>query len=197
MSHQCWVERKDHLPPLAGNGLPSSSQDTVGLLCCESTLLAHGQFGVFQVPQGLFCQANFQSVGPRLAWFMGFFFASGRTWRFPFLKFMRFLSPISLACLRPSGWQHNHQVYQLLLPGFLSSATLLRVFSVPSSKSLMKIWNTGCRIDFWDTALVTGLQLNCVTDHKPLSPSVQPVFNPFPFFSSSHSPYYLHFLWRC
>ena len=43
VSHQGWAEGKDRLPWPAGNALPNADQDAVGLLCCNSVLLAHGQ----------------------------------------------------------------------------------------------------------------------------------------------------------
>jgi len=46
------VERDNHLPAPAN--LPSSdgARDTIGLLSCKSTLLAHVQFFIHQDPQG-------------------------------------------------------------------------------------------------------------------------------------------------
>lgn len=45
--HQFWAERVTSLD-LLGNALSITSQEPVGLLCCNGTLLAHGQLGVHQ-----------------------------------------------------------------------------------------------------------------------------------------------------
>lgn len=48
-------------------------------------------------------------------------------------------------------------------PSFISSAALLRVYSIPSSRLLMKMFTTiGPSIDLWGTPLATGLQLDFV-----------------------------------
>lgn len=44
--HQCWVERKAHLPPSAGNTLPNEAQEDVILLCSMGSLLGHGQLSI-------------------------------------------------------------------------------------------------------------------------------------------------------
>lgn len=41
-----------------------------------------------------------------------------RTWDSPLLSFMQLLPACSPASPGPSGWQHTHLVYQVLLPGF-------------------------------------------------------------------------------
>ncbi|KAK4828308.1 hypothetical protein QYF61_025320 [Mycteria americana] len=54
---------KVHLPQPAGNTPPDAAQDTISLLCCKGTLLAHVQLGVHQDPQVLFCEAAFKLSG--------------------------------------------------------------------------------------------------------------------------------------
>lgn len=46
MSHQRWIEGKDHFPLLPGDAFPSTTHETVGLLCHRGTLLAHDQLVV-------------------------------------------------------------------------------------------------------------------------------------------------------
>ncbi|XP_068767725.1 coiled-coil domain-containing protein 74B isoform X3 [Struthio camelus] len=49
----------------------------------------------------------------------------------------------------------------------------------PRKWSSMNTLNkTGPRTDPWRTPLATGLQLDCATDHNPLSSAIQPVLNP-------------------
>ncbi|KAK4828118.1 hypothetical protein QYF61_023916 [Mycteria americana] len=52
-SHQSGVEGQNHLPQPAGHASFDAAQDTVGLLGCESTLLAHIQLFIHQYPQVL------------------------------------------------------------------------------------------------------------------------------------------------
>lgn len=50
---------------------------------------------------------------------------------------------------------------------FVSSAYLLRVHSICSSRSLVNMLNkNGPLADPWGTLLATGLQLDCATDHS-------------------------------
>jgi len=61
--HQCPVEGKDHSPQPGGSTFPSAAQDTISVLCCKGTLLAHVRLGVHQDTLDLFCKAAFQRVG--------------------------------------------------------------------------------------------------------------------------------------
>jgi len=64
--------------------MPSAVQEVVGGLCCKGSSLARGQLGVHQDPEGLFCQAASQQVGPSLFWCLGLFIPWGRTLCYPF-----------------------------------------------------------------------------------------------------------------
>ena len=62
---------------------------------------------------------------------------------------------------------------------FVSSVNLLRVDSIPSSRSLMQMLNKSrLNNDLWGTLLVTGLQPDCATDDSPLSSASQPILHP-------------------
>jgi len=62
---------------------------------------------------------------------------------------------------------------------FVLSVNLLKVDSIPSSRSLMKMLNkTRPNTDPWGTPLVTGLQPGCAADDNPLSSTSQPVVSP-------------------
>ncbi|KAK4818926.1 hypothetical protein QYF61_022103 [Mycteria americana] len=64
-SHQSRVEWQNHLPRPAGHTSFDAAQDTVGLLGCEHTLLAHVQLVVHQYPQVLFRRAALDHIIPR------------------------------------------------------------------------------------------------------------------------------------
>ncbi|KAK4818851.1 LOW QUALITY PROTEIN: hypothetical protein QYF61_020070 [Mycteria americana] len=64
-SHQSRVEGQNHLPRPAGHASFDAAQDTVGLLGCERTLLAHVQLFVHQYPQVLFRRAALAHIIPQ------------------------------------------------------------------------------------------------------------------------------------
>lgn len=82
-SHWCSVEGNDQPSWPADNVLLNAPQDAVGLLCCWSTLLAHGQF-VHQHPQVLLRKAAFQAVGPQHVLVHGVINPQGQDFAFPF-----------------------------------------------------------------------------------------------------------------
>ncbi|KAK4821202.1 hypothetical protein QYF61_015770 [Mycteria americana] len=64
-SHQSRAEWQNHLPRPAGHASVDAAQDTVGLLGCERTLLAHVQLFIHQYPQGLFRRAALNHIIPQ------------------------------------------------------------------------------------------------------------------------------------
>jgi len=56
-SHQSGVEGQNHLSRPAGHAGEDAAQDTVGLLGCERTLLAHRQLFIPQSPKVLLGRA--------------------------------------------------------------------------------------------------------------------------------------------
>ena len=50
-SHQSGAEGQNHLPEPTGHASLDAAQDTVGLLGCERTLVAHVQLFIHQYPQ--------------------------------------------------------------------------------------------------------------------------------------------------
>lgn len=73
----------------------------------------------------------------KLWWCLGLFLTRCKTWHFPLLGFMRFLS-VPFSSLSPSEWQHwcIGQSASFVLSGNLLGGT------VPSSRSLMKMLNS-------------------------------------------------------
>jgi len=110
-SHKSRVEGKDHLPQPAGNTFSSAAQDTICLLCCKGTLLAHIQLGLHYGPFPPSCFPAGWS--PSMYWCTGLFLPICMTLCFPLLNFMRFpLAHFSSL----SGLQHDPSAYQPLLP---------------------------------------------------------------------------------
>ncbi|KAK4806151.1 hypothetical protein QYF61_001078 [Mycteria americana] len=70
-SHQSRVEGQNHLPRPAGHASFDAAQDTVGLLGCEHTLLAHVQLFVHQYPQVLLCRTALNPFIPQPVWIPG------------------------------------------------------------------------------------------------------------------------------
>ena len=102
---------------------------------------------------------------PSLYWCMGLFLPRCRTLHLPLLNFIRFLCA-QLSSLYRSHWMPAQPSgVPATLPSFMSPANLLRLHSVPSSRSWMKKMNkNGWTTDPQGTLLVTGLQL----DSEPL-----------------------------
>lgn len=167
-SHQWWEEDKDHVPWAAGNGLSHTAQDIIGLLCCKGKLLAYVKLA-HQDKLGqnenknFFCQASFKPIGPQPVLVLGLFLPYGRTWHFSFVELHRVplhmlflqLFQVLWIAAHPSGLANT-------TPSFLSSAALVKVHSISSSRSLVKKLKSTCpSIDPWGTSLVTVLQLDC------------------------------------
>ena len=102
-----------------------------------------------------------QQVSPSLYWCMGLFLPRCRTLHLPLLIFIRFL-PTQLSSLSRSCWMAAQPSgVSTTPPSFVSSANLLRVCSVPSSRTSMNKRNkTGPRTEPWGTPLATGLRLD-------------------------------------
>ncbi|KAK4830254.1 hypothetical protein QYF61_009321 [Mycteria americana] len=64
-SYQSRVEGQNHLPQPAGHTSFDAAQDTVGLLGCKRTLLAHVQLFIHQYPQVLLCKADLNPFIPQ------------------------------------------------------------------------------------------------------------------------------------
>ncbi|KAK4819900.1 hypothetical protein QYF61_014635 [Mycteria americana] len=133
--HQCRVQGHNHCPTPAGHAIPDTSQDAVGFLGHLGTLPAHIQLAVDQHPQ---CR----------------------------IRHLALLNLIQLASAHRSSLSRSlcraflPSSRSTLLPNLVSSENFLRVCSIPSSRSLIKILNkTGPNTDPWGTPLVTGRQL--------------------------------------
>ncbi|KAK4810855.1 hypothetical protein QYF61_008827 [Mycteria americana] len=142
--HQCRVQGDDHFPSPAGHAIPDTSQDAIGFLGHLGTLLAHIQPAVNQHPQR----------------YIGLLRPKCRT------RHLALLNLIQLASAHRSSLSRS--LCRAFLPSrrstlphnLVSSANLLRVHSIPSSRSLIKILNkTDPNTEPWGTPLVTGRQL--------------------------------------
>ena len=85
------TEGKDPLPRPAGNTLPNAAQGTVGLLCCDDALLAHGQPGVYQDTQVLSAELLPCQSAPACVVAWGLFLPRCQTWHLSLMKFINIL----------------------------------------------------------------------------------------------------------
>ena len=114
-----------------------------------------------------------------LYWCIGLFLPKFRTLHLPLLNLMRFFSAQLSSVCRSHWMAAQPSGVPAPPPSFVSLANLLRVHSVPSSRSVMnKLNNTGPSTDPWGPPLATGLQLDSAAGHNPLSSAIQPVLNP-------------------
>lgn len=85
--------------------------------------------------------------------------------------------PISPAFWGPSEWQHNHLMYQHSTL-FCTLSALLRVYTVRSFRSLMKVLNSSAPITVCRrTPLMTALQMEFM-ESQPFEPSDSASFQP-------------------
>ena len=61
VSHQCSVEKQDHLPRPVSNAVPNA----VRLFCCKDALLAHAHLVFHQGPKAHLCRATFRLISPQ------------------------------------------------------------------------------------------------------------------------------------
>ena len=108
VSHQCWVEGKDHLPQPAGNALPNTAQEAAGFLCCQSTLLAHGHLDVHQDSQVLFCKVSFQTARLQAILMYGFIPLQVQSSALPILELHELSVPWETNILSKASLQHGH-----------------------------------------------------------------------------------------
>ena len=141
MSHQFWVKGNDHLLPPARNALPNAAQAHCPCSTCPSGLPG-------QPPAGI---GACSSSSTRC-----------KTLHFPLLNFMRFQSAQFSSLLR-SLWMAVQPSCVSPTASFVPSTDLLRVSSVLSSRSLMKMLNSiGPIIESWGISLLTGLWLDFI-----------------------------------
>ncbi|KAK4823633.1 LOW QUALITY PROTEIN: hypothetical protein QYF61_004366 [Mycteria americana] len=157
--HQCRVQGDNHSPCPAGHTISDASQDAIGLLGHLGTLLAHIQLAIDQHPQVLFHWATFQPLFPKPVALHGVVVTQVQD---PALSLVEphttGLSPLIQPVQIPLAFVPSSR--PTLPPNLVSSANLLRVHSMPSSRSFIKVLNrTGPSTEPWGTPLVTGRQL--------------------------------------
>lgn len=145
---------EDHLPHPAGNTFPNATQDTVGRLCCKHALV---QPVVYQHPQDLYYRLLSCKSALSLCWCIGLFLPSCRTHYLPLLNLIRFPSAHFPACWCFCDGSITINNSSL----FLSSASLLRFYSVLSSRSLIKLIINDEHIGPWETSLVVSSWTLC------------------------------------
>ncbi|KAK4825193.1 hypothetical protein QYF61_025121 [Mycteria americana] len=136
--HQCRVQGHDHFPSPAGHTIPDTSHDALGLLGHLGALPAHIQAAVDQHAQ---CSTQHLALLNLIQLALAHRSSLSRSLCRAFLPSSRSTLP------------HN----------LVSSANLLRVHSIPSSRSLIKLLNrTGPKTEPCGTPLVTGRQLDLI-----------------------------------
>jgi len=113
-----------------------------------------------KTPRSLSTELLCSRSAPSLYWCIGLLLPRCRTLHLPLLKFIMFLCAQLCSLSRSPCMAAQRSVVSATLPSLVSSANLLRIHSVPSSRSLMKLNKTGLTTDPWGTPLVTGLQLD-------------------------------------
>ncbi|KAK4823665.1 LOW QUALITY PROTEIN: hypothetical protein QYF61_005017 [Mycteria americana] len=156
--HQCRGQGQgdNHFPSPAGHTISETSQDAIGLLGHLGTLLAHIQLAIDQHHQVLFYRPLF----PKPVALHGVVVTQVQDLALSLLESHKIgLGPsiqpiqIPLAFLPSSRSTLPHNL--------VSSANLLRVHSIASSRSLIKILNrTGPSTEPWGTPLVTSCQVD-------------------------------------
>ncbi|KAK4817894.1 hypothetical protein QYF61_002063 [Mycteria americana] len=150
--HQCQVQGHDHFPGPAGHTISDTSQDAVGLFGHLGRLLAHVQPAVDQHPQVLFRRAAFQPLFPKPVALHGVVVTQAQA----------LLNLIQLALAHRCSLSSLPPIKQIDAAAQIDtvSANLLRVHSIPSSRSLMMFNKTGPKTGPWGTQLVTGCQMD-------------------------------------
>lgn len=171
------------------------------LLCCEATLLAPCRFFSTQVKRspGTFYRDASQVLSPQACIVTQFLYHRSRiyiclSWssmRFPAALFSSVFQSLWAAALpssTPTRW-------------LVLSTNLLRLRPVPLSRSLVKTLNiTDPDTNPWNIPLLTDCQLDFASLSNPLSPAVQPTFQPhyFSLFQSlSHQFNGTDAMWCC
>lgn len=113
--HFGWAEQRGRSTSLdlLVNALPSTDQDSTGLLCCRGALLTHGQLAAHQNPQVSFCKVAFQLVD--LQPILQHSVIPSPVQDFAELNEIPtcpFLQPVTV----PFRWQQTHLICQPLLP---------------------------------------------------------------------------------
>ena len=147
------VEADNHVPLPAGHPSSDAVQDTISLLGCKSSLLAHVQLFVHRDPQALLCRIALTELLSQSVYISE---TAPTQVEHLALALVRFL------------WDHfpslSKSPWMVLLPSIMStapfnlasSANSLRVHSIPLSRSLIQILNSiSLKMDSWETPLIT------------------------------------------
>lgn len=139
-------------------------------------LLVHVQLSTWQDCYVLFCRTAFQLSGRQHVLVPGAVPPQTQDFKFVLVELhevslISFLQPVRVPLdAQPSG---------AICPRFTSSANLLTIYSVPSSRLFMKMLNnTGPNIDPFSTLVNWPTSTLCITDHYPLGPAFKPSHYP-------------------
>jgi len=158
--HQCYLQRDDDFPASVGNTITDRKQVAIGLHGHLGTLLAHVQSSTDQYTKVCFFSAIFQPLCSKPVVLLGVVVAEVQD---PLLDLVELhptaFSPVIQPAQKAVGPSFPSR---LTLPANLvSPAKLLRVDSMPSSRSSVNILNrTGSNTNPWETQLMTCHQLD-------------------------------------
>jgi len=114
-SHQSGAEGQNHLPQPAGHASLDAAQDTVDLLGCECTLLAHVRLYIHQHPQVLLSTAALNPFIPQPVFIVGVALTQVQDPALGLVELMRLASRALLkALMLELGW---HTPAEQLRPG--------------------------------------------------------------------------------
>lgn len=156
LPHEGNIEREDHLPCPAGHAFFNAPQIPLTFMAIGAHCWLMANLLSTRTPRFFFAEFLFSRSAPILCWCIWLFPSGCRSLHLLLLNLLyALLSSLSRSC-----WV----AFWCISPSsFISSAHLLRVHSIPSSSSLMKMLNkTTASTDTLGEVLITGLQLDSV-----------------------------------
>ncbi|KAK4806786.1 hypothetical protein QYF61_005582 [Mycteria americana] len=144
------------------------------------TLLAHVQPGVHQDPQVLFCQAAFQLGGPQHVLVPGVVPLQGQDFALPLVELHEvpvspFLQLVEVPLDDSMTLWHISYSSHFCVTSKLAEGTLCPIIQI-INEEVKHYWPQYRPLGYTSSDLPpTAL---CATDHHPLGPAIQPIFNP-------------------
>ena len=152
------AEGDNHLPVLVSHPSPDGTQHTIGLLGCKRAAGSCSVFPSTRTPKSFSAGLSWRHSSPSLYTYLGLPQHKFKTFHFALLNLT--FTRAYLSSLSRSLWMASlPSAVSITLPSLVSSANLLRVYSIPSSMSLIEmIKRTGPNRSFEDTTCYWPLQ---------------------------------------
>ena len=175
--HQRWVEGKDYISQPDSNALPNAAQNIFNVFCGKGTLLTHIQLGVHQV---LFCKAAFHLGGPQHILVCEVVLPQVQDFTLPLVEFHEvlvslFLQPVKVPLDGTTTLRCISHSFQFCVIYKFAEGTLCPIIqniNEDVKQDQTPYWPLGYTTSYWPPTRP------CATDHHPLGPAFQPVFNP-------------------